>query len=63
MNRIRYGMSGKRCTCTYNMPSGRPHHPALKTVYERVGSTSKFVPIGLYCPKCKTFYDLEGNKK
>ena len=59
LNRIRYGMSGKRCTCTAKQPSGRSYHPALKTVYERKGSKSQFYPTGYKCPVCGKFYPLE----
>lgn len=63
LDSIRLGMgSGRRCSCIAKMPSGRSYHPALKTVYERTGPTSKFIPTGFKCPKCGKWYDFENEK-
>jgi len=50
-----------RCSCVAKTPKGVSYHPSLKAVYERQGAKGSFVKVGLRCPKCKKYIDLNGN--
>jgi len=52
-----------RCECIAKTPKGIEYHPALKAVYERQGAKGSWTKIGLRCPKCGSYYDLDGVKK
>jgi len=67
INCIQDGMvlrkSGKKCTCTAKTPKGVSYHPTLKSVYQHKGASGSLVKAGYLCPKCNTFYGLDGEKK
>ena len=48
-----------RCDCTVKTPKGVSYHPSLKAVYERSGAKGSFVKVGLRCPKCGKYIDLD----
>ena len=48
-----------RCGCIVKTPKGVEYHPALKAVYERKGAKGEFVKVGLRCPKCGKYYELD----
>ena len=51
-----------KCTCIATTPKGVNYHPSLKAVYERKGAKGSWNKIGLRCPKCGFFYNLEGGR-
>ncbi len=51
-----------KCDCTAITPKGVKYHPSLKAVYERRGAKGVFTKVGLRCPKCKKYMDLNGDK-
>ena len=51
-----------KCSCTAKTPKGVSYHPSLKAVYERVGAKGHWTKVGLRCPKCGHYQDLDGGK-
>jgi len=49
-----------RCSCTAKTLKGVSYHPSLKAMYQRKGAKGPWTKIGLRCPKCGCFYDLDG---
>ena len=59
-------MSKERCpTCKIKYKGHRKgsYSPNLKALYERKGAKAEFVKVCYRCPKCNTFYSLDGVKK
>jgi len=52
-----------KCTCTATTPKGVSYHPSLVSIYKRVGAKGILKKTGYLCPKCNTFYSLDGEKK
>jgi len=48
-----------RCECVAKTPKGVSYHPSLKAVYERKGAKGILVKVGLRCPKCGKYIDLD----
>jgi len=48
-----------KCDCIAKTPKGVEYHPSLKAVYERRGAKGIFVKVGLRCPKCGKYINLD----
>ena len=51
------------CKVKYKDHKKGEYSPNLKSVYERSGAAGVFVKVGLRCPNCKCFFDLDYNNE